>query len=347
MKILYQDSKSGRMKLLIESLDDLWHLYNLIEKGDLAIAFTYRRGEEAKADKLRPERLEKKRMKLTIKVEDIEFHEFAYRLRIHGIIKEGVQDLGQFHTLNITVGDDLTIQKEKWEDTHLQRIKEAIEASKQSLITLLAIDYDEATFAVLRQYGIRHVATISSHISGKQFETSKNEKVQFYEELLAKLRLLNLEAQPLIILGPGFAKEEFYSFGRSKEPKLFENCYIQATGQTGMAGIQELMKSGMSIKLLADSRVAYETKLVEQLLEEISTDGLYSYGFEDVKKALEYGAVELLIVIDKAVRDHKLTSIFDLAKQKRTKLIVISSSHEAGKKLEALGGMGAILRFRV
>jgi protein pelota len=50
MRVLHQDRKTGEIKVQIDSLDDLWHLYNLIDKGDLVRAVTFRR-DEVKADK--------------------------------------------------------------------------------------------------------------------------------------------------------------------------------------------------------------------------------------------------------------------------------------------------------
>jgi len=93
MKVLLKDENAGKIKLLVESIDDLWHLNHLIQEGDLAYALTYRR-EESQSDKLRSERGEKRRMYLGLEVETVEFHDFADRLRVHGTIKEGPQDIG-------------------------------------------------------------------------------------------------------------------------------------------------------------------------------------------------------------------------------------------------------------
>jgi protein pelota len=81
LKVLYKNLKASEIKLMLGSMDDLWHLFNIIEKGDVVFTMTYRR-EEKKTDKLRPERGKKKPMRLGMVVEDIEFHEFSDRLRI-------------------------------------------------------------------------------------------------------------------------------------------------------------------------------------------------------------------------------------------------------------------------
>ena len=70
MRVLHRDLKHGEIRLQIQNLDDLWHMDNLVQPGDLVRAMTARR-EEQKSDKLRPERMEKTRMLLGIHVEKV------------------------------------------------------------------------------------------------------------------------------------------------------------------------------------------------------------------------------------------------------------------------------------
>ena len=157
MRVLSRDDREGAIKVRVENADDLWHLHNVIERDDLVRASTYRR-EEAAADKIRPERMEKVRVTLGIRVEATEFHDFTDRMRIAGTIVEGPQDLGRHHTLNVGVGDDLTVAKE-WRPMQLRRIEEAVAAAQQPQVTFVSIDDEEAFVAQLRQYGVREVAT--------------------------------------------------------------------------------------------------------------------------------------------------------------------------------------------
>ena len=101
MKVIFKDLKHGEIKLMPENLDDIWHLYNIVDAGDLVRAVTFRTDEQ-KDDKIRSKKAEKKRMKVGIRVSEVKFHEFSDRLRIQGKIIEGPQDLGSFHTFNIT-----------------------------------------------------------------------------------------------------------------------------------------------------------------------------------------------------------------------------------------------------
>ncbi len=168
MKVIHKDHSTGRAKLRLETLDDLWHLDNLLEPGNEAGANTQRR-EETKSDKLRAERGEKKRMFLMLKVEKVEFAEFSDRLRVLGTITEGPQDHGEHHTLNLTMGDELTVGKGRWKRHHLDLLDQAQRSSKAPLVTFVAIDDDEAVISVLRGYGIQVIAKVPSGGSGKQY----------------------------------------------------------------------------------------------------------------------------------------------------------------------------------
>ncbi|MDD1770197.1 MAG: mRNA surveillance protein pelota [Methanomassiliicoccales archaeon] len=344
MRVLHQDTRTGEIKLLVDNMDDLWHLYNIIEKGDLVLAVTYRR-EEAKSDKVRAERGEKKRVFLGIRVDKVEFHEFESRLRITGVIEQGPQDLGAFHTLNLELGDNITIIKEHWRDSTLERIKRAIEDTNRPTIVFVSIENDEATIAVLRQYGIQNVATIYGPSSGKQYE--QKEDLSFFDEVIEKVKQLATGEVPLVILGPGFAKEELLSEGKEKAPELFKKAFIYHTGQAGMAGIHELMKEGLGAEVLEGSRVAQETNAVERMLEEIAKDGPVAYGPKEVDEAATAGAVESLLVLDVLLREKDMDPLLKKVEGARGSVMVVSEHHEAGKKLEALGGIAALLRYRM
>ncbi len=343
MRVLGRDMKVGAIKLLLQNLDDLWHLYNLVEPGDLVRATTYRR-EESRTDKIRPERREKVRLEMGLRVERVEFHEFADRLRILGVIEEGTMDLGSHHTLNVGDGDSLWVVKE-WRDSHLKRIEEAVEASEQPVVTILSLDDEAALLAQMHQYGIREVAEIKAEGGGKLYGREPS-KADYFTQVLQKLRQLD-PSPGFVVLGPGFTREDFLQFAKEREPELFREVQSYGTAHPGMTGIQEAMKSGLAAKVLQDSRVAKETKLVEDLLQEIGKEGLYAYGPEEVKTAVEAGAVETLLVTDEASRTLDVEDLMRKVEERRGKVTVVSTHHDAGRKLKSFGGLGALLRFRI
>jgi protein pelota len=106
------------------------------------------------------------------------------------------------------------------------------------------------------------------------------------------------------------------------------------------------MKRGAVSRILKNARVGIETEMVERFLVEISKNGLYSYGREELKMAFDAGAVEILLITNEFVRTPDGSNLTDFAKATSAKIMVISTAHEAGKKLTGFGGAGAILRFK-
>src|SRR2546427_2136905 len=258
MRVLHQDPKEGEIRLKIQNADDLWHLHNLLEPGDLVRAYTYRR-EEAATDKLRPERGEKVLLKLGIRVEQTEYQDFSDRLRITGVIEEGPQDLGRHHTLNVGVDDDLTIVKETWREHHIRRIQEAIDATERPQVTVLSIDDEEALLAEVRQMGIREVATIRAGHHGKMFPGAET-RTAYFEEILSKLASMEI-GSALLVVGPGFEREEFAKFVREKNPELAGKIRLHGTRQAGMAGGQGAMKAGGGSENRRGHRVCAQSRV--------------------------------------------------------------------------------------
>jgi len=347
MKVIFKDLKHGEIKLVPENLDDIWHLYNIVETGDLVRAVSFRTDEQ-KDDKKRSKKAEKKRMKLGIRVSEIKFHEFSDRLRIHGTIEEGPQDLGSFHTLNVDADkmEPITIIKEEWKHHQLQRIDEAVKLRSQPIVVFVSLDEECATIAVLRQSGIQWIADVDSKRSGKMYESKDNQN-EYFGEILSIVKTNKTKNSTLVIIGPGFTKDHFAKYGKEKDPEIFEKTVVHATGHSGMNGVQEAIKTGVIKQITKENRVVLETEFVEKLFEEIKKDGLVTYGYDDVKSAILNGAVNRLLITDKIVRTKEGEELLKIAKQNNSEFTIINTIHEAGKKMEGIGGVAALLRFKI
>jgi protein pelota len=345
---------------MIDNLDDLWHLYNLIEKHDTVGSKTYRRQEKAD-DKIRPEKAPKKPIWLAIDVEEVEFHEFSNRLRVLGIIVKGPEELGlkSHHTLNFTAGDTIEIEKpEAWRGHQIGLLKSAVEGTNQPKVIIIAMEDDNAVIGQLHQYGIRQLATIEHSGGGKFYSEKKSAKAsessltgtkkEFFSSILTQINHIWDENIPLILVGPGFTKDEFIKFCRDKHLPGIDNILQETIGQSGMVGIQEAIRRGIVKRLVQDSRVAFETELVDKLLEGIGNNGAVSYGLDETENAATAGAVESLLVIDKLIRkkDDRLEKIMTTTESSGGKVVIISTVHDAGKQLEALGGVASLLRYK-
>jgi protein pelota len=127
---------------------------------------------------------------------------------------------------------------------------------------------------------------------------------------------------------------------------------VKSVNNSGVAGIHEALRSGVLLKTAKKLRVVEETETIEEILKRLGKgEPTITYGFEDVKEAVELGAVEKLVLADTMLReasDEKRLLIENLMKKvegKGGKIIVVSTEHEAGAKLVSLGGIAALLRF--
>ena len=90
MQIIHQNLKKGEIKLRVDNLDDLWHLSQIIDKGDIVQGDTVRKIRIGDKDERNSNAI-KKRMFLSINAEKIEFNENS--LRVLGGIIEGPSDI--------------------------------------------------------------------------------------------------------------------------------------------------------------------------------------------------------------------------------------------------------------
>jgi protein pelota len=331
------------MKLRPDTLDDLWHLHHLIEPGDRVTATTQRTVMVGRGD-AEEEKAAKKTVTLTVQAERVEFHDFANRLRVIGTIV-GTDEQGRYHTLNIEPLDELTIAKSgPWRDHQVQRVAEAVKAGERPLVVFVCIEQGEATIAVLRQYGLQEAGVIAGPGSGKRTGQLESDAPWFGEILLA-LRTLVPERGTALIVGPGFAKDHLLAWLKDKAPEIAKRCLVDSTAHAGVVGIREAMKRGLVDRVDKEARVALETRMVEKVLEAIAASRPSAYGEAEVKRALDMGAASLLLVTDRCVREDEGEALLDAAKRTQCEAHVISTGHEAGKKLDSMGGAGALLRY--
>ena len=168
----------------------------------------------------------------------------------------------------------------------------------------------------------------------------------YFDEILGKLRGSDL-GEALVIVGPGFTREAFLEYLRARDPALASKVHAHGTAHAGMQGIHEALKAGVGAKVFGDSRVGYETRLVEEVLEAIATNRPCAYGPAEVAEAVHAGAVDTLLVSDAVVRDPQIEELMRDVESARGTVVLVSRHHEAGRKLESLGGIAALLRFPI
>lgn len=332
MKILSKDMKRNRIKLMVETLEDLWHLEHVMEAGDIVTAKTFRKTIVKKGGTF--DYGEKKPMVLSIKVEKVEFQKNSDLLRVTGPIVEGPEDVQKrsYHSIQVGVNSVLTIEKTKWKSYHLERIKKA--RLRKPALLVCVLDREEADFAVVSERGIEMRARITNY--------EKENMEGYYKEIVSYLKKQEFEF--FVLAGPGFERENLSKFIKRNEKSLSSKIIVEHSSSTGINGVQEVVKKSAN-RILKETRVAKESKYVNEILKRIKTEGLVVYGAKETEKAVNLGAVETLFVSQERVRDFE--KIMEAQEKLKGEIVIIGSDHELGEQFLHLGGIAGFLRFKM
>ncbi|MFW9919152.1 MAG: mRNA surveillance protein pelota [Candidatus Thorarchaeota archaeon] len=360
MKILKRNLKEGKIALKIEFLDDLWTLYNVVGPEDIVISRTTRRVRVGDDDARKQDSF-RKPMTLHIKVEDVNFHSFSNRVRIKGTILQGPSEyvsIGSYHTINIEVGDTLTIVKDTWPKYIIDRLKEAEKSGKSPIALLVTIEDEVAELFLAADFGIREVVRVKSSLSRKRGDQKAYDATmkEFFEDTTVALKsqLEQNEIGLIIIAGPGFVKDHYKDHLMGARIKSLPSVIAEATNSIGVPGAKEILFRGVISSAVEGIKLEEETQLVESIIEHIAKgDGLAAYGPDEVAKAVQYGAVESLLITDKRLREGDpaqrrwVDKLVRDTESARGKFHIVSTEHPAGDQLQNFGGIAALLRYKL
>ncbi len=340
MKILFFDKKQGITKVLVETLEDLWHLENILEKGDNISSDTMRTVKFGDKE-------EKKPVFITISLEEIEFSKSVNRLRLRGKIISGKPEdfiqLGRYHTLDVQKKDKIKIQKQ-WKSFQIKRLKEAEKEGKKPLIKIIAMDEEKAVTATLRGYGVEYGPEIRN-IGSKKSKDYEKQTQDYYSNLL---KYLEKTKEKIVLAGPGFTKENFRDFVEKKDPELKKRLILENCSYAERSGINELFKKGSIERIIGEQRVEKEQQLIEKFIQELNKEGLVVYGLKEVSPAVNTGAIKTLLVLDELLRTNKeIQDIVENAEKLKSELVIFSKEGDPGFKLNGFGGIAAFLRFKI
>ena len=173
---------------------------------------------------------------------------------------------------------------------------------------LAVLDRKEATIAVLRGKRIDIVKTLTSGVPGKHKAGGQSQRrfdrlidLAAHEFLKRIGHHINDAFLPIpdlkgvVLGGPGHTKEEFLEGDYMHYEIKNKVITTVDTSYTGEFGIREVIDKSMDV--LNEMDIMREKKLVQRFLKElINEDGLASYGEKDVRRNLEMGAVEVLLL---------------------------------------------------
>jgi protein pelota len=172
--------------------------------------------------------------------------------------------------------------------------------------------------------------------------------------------------RPVLLASPGFVAAGFQkhiqNLAATSVPalkRLLPSLVVVHAASGYLHSLAEVLQSPAVKSILADTKYARETKLMDDFLEQLRKEtNKATYGPREVESAVDQGAVGrgggVLIISNRLFRSQ------DVAERKRWVGLVdrvrdveggdvriLSSDHESGKRLDGLGGVAALLTFPI
>ncbi|KAF0723403.1 hypothetical protein AaE_009876, partial [Aphanomyces astaci] len=231
-KNISEKDGTGSVSLRAEEPEDMWHVFNLIHKGDTLKTTTVRKVvKEGATGSTSSQRM---RMSLALEIDKIDFDPAKCLLRIKGVnVEENPHvRMGASHTTDLELNKDFTLKKNCWDLMSIERIETACNVAKQADVA-----------AVVMQTGLAHLCLITGHMTvirakiessiprKRPGNTSHAKGVErFYDNIVQSLKRhidFNL-VKCVLVASPGFVKDDFFKYMleyavRTDDKVLLEN----------------------------------------------------------------------------------------------------------------------------
>jgi len=354
LKIIEKNLRQGFIKVVPDSADDLWHLYNIIYGGDEVYAYSSR-AIKSDTEASRPKSGERVSAFMGVTVEFVAWDKFLGKLRVHGLICHApdIIPTGAHHTISVALNQPMTIVKKDWPKHVLDRLQRAGENEKSILI--VSIDDEGYAIAETKQYGVEIKVNERIKLPGKHEAEKRNGATnEFFKRVLNSLAQLWMPTHNhIVLLGVGFMKNDFVTYISANARDISKSLAdVKNVNNGGLSGVYEALRSGVLLKAAHQMRILEEAEIIEEVMKRLGKgEATVAYGIANVEGAITMGAVEKLVLADTLLRESEKDQRLNLEKimreveQCKGTVFVVSTEHEAGSKLIALGGIVALLRF--
>ncbi|KAF9076793.1 eRF1 domain 1-domain-containing protein [Rhodocollybia butyracea] len=364
---------AGHVSLRPEDDEDMWHLYNLIQKGDSVRAPAIRRVQKTSATgSIESQRI---RLNLTLEVTNIEFSSFSAAaeqssstdpsgsnnsaaLQIAGrVISENPHvKLGAFHTLDIEANRDVRIEKaDGWDSIALSRVNEAtVPGREQKLV--------QSTYDPRHSPDIVPIPRKAAASGSSQHEKALTKFYgTLYDAFIRHIPFGNVGLKAIVFASPGWVRDSVYDYVMQEAGRRGEKVLQRALKEKGVRihissphvhSLVEVLKSPEIAAQLKETKFARRGITLDKFHKMLATDELRAwYGPDHVVLAADRGAIGTLLISDELFRASdpvtrkKYVALVESVQQKGGDAVIFSSMHESGQQLNQLSGIAAILTF--
>ena len=340
-------------RLRIESEDDLWALSQLCRPDSILGMLSHRRDSTTGTQEDgRAKSAERKPMWIVLDIEKTEFQPFTDNLRAHGIIRDANFDIGSHHTHIISPGDEVELEfPGGFVKSDLSLLKETISSGSRAKSALIVVENDEIILFEVTSHGIRDVSQFSMRGGGKRINDSSGVRRDFFEKVAKETIMVFSDDMPMVICGPGLAREQFESMLRSNGSK--NKILNAATSIGGRSAANEVLADGLADAVLGEHALVSQIKAIEEGLKRISTNGAVAFGMKLISEAADSGAIDTLAIDANLIRSQDAEvrgnweSILQITELSKGIIIQVSQEHDSAQQLLGLGGAIALLRWKM
>lgn len=345
-KILDDNSIS----LIPEESDDLLILRRIIKAGDRIVGTTSRVIKQNK-EYSRPDRGDRVKIRIALDVEKVSLDNVLDRLRVTGKIAESNNESvphGSHHSFLIKVNEGFNLIKKHWEEVE----KKLIHSKEQKFgFLLIAIDTSDCGIGRLKGTHLELIPNIYSGASGKQYKSNFN--IEKFFDITQKAVFSSIkEGDFIIIFGPGETKKKFSNYiQKTSVGQKHKIQVIEGIDSGGEDGIYTFTKSQSMKEIMSESKLAKVSAIIDEIMYRANKKSRkFTMGFEETKKANQFGAIDSLVFSEKIIQtedEEKIIKFLNDAESKGVKSYSADSTTDVGLRVTGLGGIVSLLRFPV
>lgn len=328
-----------------EEPDDLLALRRVIARGDLVTASTTR-AIRAEREHARPDRGERVRIRVTVRVERVALDSVLDRLRVSGPIAASSHESvshGSHHSITVTPGDRITVSKRSWTPLGRRLLRPARAARA---FVLVAIDTRECGVARLAGTRLHMLPNIYSGIGGKRYRTS-HDATAYRASVRTAVSSCLRAGDGLVVFGPGEEKRRVcaaLSTIEGARPQVAEG--IDSGGEDGM---HVFTRSEAMREIMSETKLARVLGVIEEAIRRAGERSrLYAMGHAEVSRAVGVRAASDVVFSDRLLADageEAAVGLLNAAESGGAAVHAVDTSTDAGMRVSGLGGVIALLRF--
>mmetsp|Transcript_41874 Transcript_41874/g.118744 ORF Transcript_41874/g.118744 Transcript_41874/m.118744 type:complete len:442 (+) Transcript_41874:93-1418(+) len=335
----FEKDGGGVVTLIPEEAEDLWHIYNIVVRGDRIRAQTYRKVQ--REGSLGSTQAFMKKLVLTLAVKSVEYDGKANLIRFSGknVCENEFIRLGQFHTVEVELNSNLSVMKvtqglfhhlvdqrtmpiraclqSNWDFISRDRLQQAVDAKRSAEVAAILIDQGVANFYLLTSCLAKELCKVQVNIPKKRGLFSGHQKAieRFFQQVMGAIQqhIDFSVVKCVLVAGPGFVRDDFLKWmwqeaqtkGQSAASLLSNRgFFVSARASSAYKqALNEILNDPAVQQKLQDTQATKQVLALESFYHMLQNEpDRTCYGPCQVEMAVERGAVQTLLILDSLFR---------------------------------------------